>query len=57
VATQHPSPASEAAIRVRGLVTEIGGQVLHDKINFDVKYGEVLAIVGGSGGGKLVLLR
>jgi phospholipid/cholesterol/gamma-HCH transport system ATP-binding protein len=52
-ATEQEPPV----IRVRGLVTRIGGHVLHDHINLDVTRGEVLGVVGGSGTGKSVLLR
>jgi phospholipid/cholesterol/gamma-HCH transport system ATP-binding protein len=52
-----PLTADEPAIRVRGLVNEIGGQLLHDQIDFEVRYGEVLAVVGSSGSGKSVLMR
>jgi phospholipid/cholesterol/gamma-HCH transport system ATP-binding protein len=48
---------SDVAIRVRGLVNGFGKSVLHDHIDLDVKRGEVLGIVGGSGAGKSVLLR
>lgn len=44
-------------IRVRGLVNEIGGKLLHDHIDLDVRRGQTLAIVGGSGSGKSILLR
>jgi phospholipid/cholesterol/gamma-HCH transport system ATP-binding protein len=44
-------------IRVRGLRTQFGPAVIHDGIDLDVRRGEVLAIVGGSGTGKSVLLR
>jgi phospholipid/cholesterol/gamma-HCH transport system ATP-binding protein len=44
-------------IRVRGLVTRLGGRVLHDRLDLDVRRGEVLGVVGGSGSGKSVLLR
>ena len=44
-------------IRVRGLVTRLGGRVLHDNLDLDVHRGEVLGVVGGSGAGKSVLLR
>lgn len=47
----------EAAIRVRGLVTRFGRQVVHDGLDLDVRRGEVLGVVGGSGTGKSVLLR
>ena len=44
-------------IRVRGLRTQFGPAVIHDGIDLDVRRGEVLGIVGGSGTGKSVLLR
>ena len=44
-------------IRVRGLRTRLGGQVLHEGLDLDVRRGEVLGVVGGSGAGKSVLLR
>jgi len=50
--------AAEApVIRVRGLVTRIGSKLIHDHVDLDVYRGEVIAIVGGSGSGKSVLLR
>jgi phospholipid/cholesterol/gamma-HCH transport system ATP-binding protein len=49
--------AEDIIIRVRGLVTRFGEQVVHDGIDFDVRRGEVLGVVGGSGTGKSVLLR
>ncbi len=42
---------------MRGLTTRLGGRVIHDDLDLDVYRGEVLAIVGGSGSGKSVLLR
>ena len=47
----------EVVIRVRGLVTDLGGNLIHDHVDLDVHRGEVLAVVGGSGSGKSVLLR
>ena len=44
-------------ISIHGLITRIGGRVLHDHINLDVTRGEILAVVGSSGSGKSVLLR
>jgi phospholipid/cholesterol/gamma-HCH transport system ATP-binding protein len=44
-------------IRVEGLRTRFGAQVLHDGLELEVRRGEVFAIVGGSGAGKSVLLR
>ena len=46
-----------ALISVRSLVNRFGAQLVHDQIDLDVRPGEVLGIVGGSGSGKSVLLR
>jgi phospholipid/cholesterol/gamma-HCH transport system ATP-binding protein len=54
------SPVSgegEIAIRVRGLVTRFGDNVVHDGLDLDVLKGEVLCVIGPSGCGKSVLLR
>ena len=48
---------SDIAIRVRGLRTQFGTQVVHDNLDLDVRRGEVLGVVGGSGTGKSVLLK
>jgi phospholipid/cholesterol/gamma-HCH transport system ATP-binding protein len=45
------------AISIRGLRTQFGRQVIHDGLDLDVRRGEVLGVVGGSGTGKSVLLR
>jgi phospholipid/cholesterol/gamma-HCH transport system ATP-binding protein len=47
----------EAIIRVRGLVNRFGEQVVHEGLDLDVKRGEILGVVGGSGTGKSVLMR
>jgi phospholipid/cholesterol/gamma-HCH transport system ATP-binding protein len=47
----------DIVIRVRGLVTRFGRQTVHDGVDLDVRRGEVLGVVGGSGSGKSVLLR
>jgi phospholipid/cholesterol/gamma-HCH transport system ATP-binding protein len=44
-------------ISIRGLRTQFGKQVIHDNLDLDVRRGEVLGVVGGSGTGKSVLLR
>jgi phospholipid/cholesterol/gamma-HCH transport system ATP-binding protein len=44
-------------IEIRGLVNRFGDQILHDGLDLDVRRGEVLGLVGGSGTGKSVLLR
>jgi phospholipid/cholesterol/gamma-HCH transport system ATP-binding protein len=58
-------PASTAAatevaqnvIEVRGMRNQFGTQVVHDNLDLEVRRGEILAVVGGSGAGKSVLLR
>jgi phospholipid/cholesterol/gamma-HCH transport system ATP-binding protein len=44
-------------ISLRGIVNRFGPQVVHDGVDLDVKRGEVMGVVGGSGTGKSVLLR
>nr|MBP8804099.1 ATP-binding cassette domain-containing protein [Pseudoxanthomonas sp.] len=46
-----------AAISVRGLVNRFGSQTVHDGLDLDVRRGEILGVVGGSGTGKSVLMR
>ncbi|MDB5717771.1 MAG: transporter ATP-binding protein [Sphingomonas bacterium] len=47
----------EIIIRVRNLTNAFGPQVVHDKLDLDVRRGEILGVVGGSGTGKSVLMR
>ena len=44
-------------IRIRGLRNSFGDQVIHDDLDLDVRRGEILGVVGGSGTGKSVLMR
>lgn len=44
-------------IRVRGLVNRFDDHVIHDGLDLDVKRGEIIGVVGGSGTGKSVLMR
>jgi len=45
------------AIRVRNLVVAFGDHIVLDRLSLDVRKGEILGFVGGSGSGKSVLLR
>lgn len=47
----------EVLIDVRGLVNRFGSQTVHDGLDLDIRRGEILGVVGGSGTGKSVLLR
>ena len=44
-------------IEVLGVVTRFGAQTIHDGVSFNVKRGTLVALIGGSGTGKSVLLR
>jgi len=47
----------DIVIRVRGLKNSFGEQVVHEGLDLDVRRGEILGVVGGSGTGKSVLMR
>jgi len=47
----------DLAVRVRGLVNRFGEHVIHQELDLDVRRGEILGVVGGSGSGKSVLMR
>ncbi len=49
--------SEDAVIRVRGLRNQFGAQVVHENLDLDVRRGEILGVVGGSGSGKSVLMR
>jgi phospholipid/cholesterol/gamma-HCH transport system ATP-binding protein len=49
--------APQFAIRVLGLVVGFGKRVVIDHLSLDVRKGEILGLVGASGGGKSVLMR
>ncbi len=48
---------SETVISVKGLRNSFGAQVVHENLDLEVKRGEIIGIVGGSGTGKSVLMR
>ena len=49
--------ADETVIRVRELTVAFGRHVVLDKLDLDVRRGEILGFVGASGAGKSVLMR
>ncbi len=52
-----PKGDDDAIIRVRGLVNRFGSKTVHNGLDLDVKRGEIIGVIGGSGTGKSVLLR
>jgi len=52
-----PSGEREAVIRARGLTVGFGDKLILEDLDLDVRRGEILGVVGGSGTGKSVLLR
>ena len=56
--SQAPGSDEEPPIiQVRGLKNSFGDQVVHENLDLDVRRGEILGVVGGSGTGKSVLMR
>lgn len=47
----------EIIISVKGLRNSFGEQIVHEHLDLDVRRGEILGVVGGSGSGKSVLMR
>ena len=48
---------AEPILSAHNIVNRFGKQTVHDKLNLDVRRGEILGIAGGSGSGKSVLLK
>ena len=48
---------SQDIIQIRNLVTRFGSTIIHDQLDLDIKQGEILGLVGGSGSGKSVLVH
>ncbi len=44
-------------ISVREIETRFGSSIIHNKVSFEIKKGDIVAVIGGSGTGKTVLLR
>ena len=48
---------NDIAITIDGLRTQLGGAIIHDGLDLQVRTGEIFGVVGGSGTGKSVLFR
>jgi phospholipid/cholesterol/gamma-HCH transport system ATP-binding protein len=51
------SDTNAPVLQVEGVHSRLGGQWVHKGIDFSIGRGEVVALIGGSGTGKSVLLR
>ena len=47
----------ERVLEVESVVTRFGAEMIHDRVSFKVGRGEMVALIGGSGTGKSVLLK
>ncbi|PJA75981.1 ABC transporter ATP-binding protein, partial [bacterium CG_4_9_14_3_um_filter_65_15] len=47
----------DVVISVKGLKNSFGEEVVHENLDLEMRRGEVLGVVGGSGSGKSVLMR
>ncbi|WP_133364772.1 ABC transporter ATP-binding protein [Qipengyuania sediminis] len=54
---RHERYRGDYPIEVRGLGNSFGEQVIHEGLDLQVRRGEILGVVGGSGTGKSVLMR
>ncbi len=52
-----PNNNEDIVIEMQKVCTRFGSQTVHTDLDLDVRRGEILAIAGGSGTGKSVLLR
>src|SRR6185369_10169946 len=47
----------DVILEVDSIVTRFGAQTIHNGVSFSVPRGQLVALIGGSGTGKSVLLR
>ena len=47
----------DVIVSLRGICNRFGKQVVHEDLDLDIRKGEILGLIGGSGSGKSVLLR
>lgn len=53
----HLAVQQDVVLQVDDIVTRFGSAVIHDGVSFSVRRGQVVALIGGSGTGKSVLVK
>ena len=48
---------NDILVSLRGITSQIGSNLIHKDLNLDIRQGEILGLIGGSGSGKSVLLH
>ena len=48
---------NDILVSLRNITSQIGNNLIHKDLNLDIRQGEILGIIGGSGSGKSVLLH
>ena len=56
-AAQTTGQLPDPVLQIDSVVTRFGGNIVHDGVSFNVARGEVVALIGGSGIGKSVLVK
>lgn len=53
----QPDTQTDIVIDIEQVITGFGDRIIHDHLDLQIRRGEVMGLVGGSGSGKSVLLR
>lgn len=48
---------ADTILSVKNVTNRFGKQLIHDDVSFDIRRGEIIALIGGSGSGKSVMLK